>query len=194
MQTELILASTSPWRRELLARLRLPFVCMDPDFDESPCGSMPPDQLVRHNTLGKARSIALRHSRAAVIASDQLALCGNQVLGKPGNLTDAKRQLRLLSGKKATFLTGVALIGEGMERYACVPYQVYFRQLSEKMIRRYVELERPLGCAGSFKSEGLGIALFERMQGEDPTALIGLPLIQLCSWLNPLSLSQRYSE
>lgn len=182
----LILASTSPYRRELLARLRLPFATEAPDFAEAAPGSMEAAALVEHNTLGKARAVAARHPGATVVASDQVAVCAGQMLGKPGSVEQACRQLAMLAGKSAVFLTGLAVIDAGRESFECVPYTVVFRKLSDAEIRAYVEREMPLDCAGAFKAEGLGISLFARMEGEDPTALIGLPLIRLCTHLKPL--------
>jgi len=182
----LILASTSPYRRELLTRLGLPFECVSPDFEEMSPGIMPPAELVRHNTLGKAWSIAKNFPQAHVIGSDQLAVCGDTVLGKPGNHQAAAEQLSFLSGKVVDFLTGLALIHDGCEQYACVAFRVYFRTLSDAEIDTYLHADKPYDCAGSFKSESLGIALFERMQGDDSTALMGLPLITLSGWLCPL--------
>jgi len=182
----LILASTSPYRRQLLRRLCLPFECIAPEFDEALPGSMPVTELVRHNTLGKAASIARRYPESTVIGSDQLAVCADVVLGKPGNHQAAFEQLSFLSAKPVDFLTGLALLHAGEERYACVSYRVVFRNLSAVEIEAYLHAEQPYDCAGSFKSEALGIALFESMQGDDPTALMGLPLITLSGWLYPL--------
>ncbi len=142
--------------------------------------------LVTFNALGKAKSILKQRPETTVIASDQIAVCGNTILGKPGDIETACEQLRLLSGQTATFLTGLALLSESSEQFDMVPFQVCFRTLNPEEIRTYVETEQPLNCAGSFKSEGLGISLFERMTGDDPTALIGLPLILLSQWLQPL--------
>lgn len=186
---ELILASTSPYRRELLERLRLPFTCIAPDFDELPPGSLPAEELVQRNTLGKAGSVARVHPAATVIGSDQLAVCGEAVLGKPGDFNAAREQLQMLSGKAVTFLTGLCMIRGGEEHYACVPFTVHFRSLALRDIEAYLEAEQPFDCAGSFKSEALGIALFESMSGDDPTALMGLPLITLSGWLHPLRAS-----
>ena len=182
----LILASTSPYRRELLNRLGLPFETCAPDFTEALPGSMPPRELVRFNTLGKARSVARQYPEATIIGSDQLAVCGDTVLGKPGSHQAAAEQLSFLSGKSVDFLTGMALISNAEEQYACVPFRVYFRKLGSAEIEAYLHADKPYDCAGSFKSESLGIALFGRMQGDDPTALMGLPLITLSSWLHPL--------
>lgn len=185
-EAPLILASTSPYRKQLLARLGLPFSTCAPAFDELRPGMLPPHDLVRHNTLGKARCVADQHPEAAVIGSDQLAVCGDAVLGKPGCHARAAEQLAFLSGKAVDFLTGLALIRGGKELYACVPFRVNFRTLSAAEIEAYLLADTPYDCAGSFKSEALGIALFESMQGDDPTALMGLPLIALSGWLHPL--------
>jgi len=183
----LILASTSPYRKALLSRLQLPFEQMAPDFEEARADSMGPEALVRFNTLGKANNILRQRPDASVIASDQIAVCGDAVLGKPGDFDTACKQLRRTSGKTVTFLAGVAVLTSASERFDIIPFHVVFRQLNDAEIRTYVEAEQPLDCAGSFKSEGLGISLFERMAGEDPTALIGLPLIRLSQWLKPLT-------
>jgi len=182
----LILASTSPYRRELLGRLGLSFSSVAPDFTEANPGAMPPVELVRHNTLGKARSVACLHPEATVIGSDQLAVCGDAVLGKPGSHRAAFDQLTFLSGKAVDFLTGLAVLEHGREQYACVPFRVVFRELAAADIEAYLHAEKPYDCAGSFRSEALGIALFESMQGDDSTALMGLPLITLSGWLHPL--------
>ncbi len=186
----LILASTSPYRRELLNRLQLPFEQVDPNFTEATMDSMPPGELVRYNTLGKARAV-LHHDDYAqadvtIIASDQIALCGSTALGKPGTVANACAQLKLLSGQSVLFLTGLAVVTAVSEQFEIISFQVHFRELSDAEIETYVRTEQPLHCAGSFKSEGLGISLFERLEGDDPTALIGLPLIQLTQWLKPL--------
>ena len=183
---QLILASTSSYRRELLARLRLPFKAIAPDFLELSPGTLPPAELVRHNTLGKAEAVARQFPQSTVIAADQLALCGEKLLGKPGTAEKACAQLQMLSGQCVDFLTGLALNTPESSRYALIPFRVHFRELSELEIRNYVALENPIDCAGSFKSEGLGICLFDRLEGDDPTALIGLPLIRLSQWLKPL--------
>jgi len=182
----LILASTSPYRKLLLERLQLPFMQADPLFTEAEPGSMPIDELLQYNSMGKAQSVLDRYPDATVIASDQLAVCGDIVLGKPGCAEKAAAQLVMLSGKSVTFLTGLVLLSAEHRHIGIIPFSVTFRELSEPEIRNYIEKENPIDCAGSFKSEGLGIALFEKMQGDDPTALIGLPLIRLSQWLKPL--------
>ncbi|TLS68932.1 septum formation protein Maf [Mariprofundus erugo] len=183
----LILASTSPYRRALLQRLTIPFEQVAPAFIEAVPGSMEATELVRHNTMGKARAVLADHPDATIIGSDQLALCGEHVLGKPGSIENAAAQLHMLSGQRVTFLTGLCLLTSAGERYETIPYHVYFRHLTANEIHRYISIEQPVDCAGSFKSEGLGISLFEKMEGEDPTALIGLPLIRLSQWLHPLA-------
>ncbi len=183
----LILASTSPYRRQLLERLCLPFEVKPPNFDEAAPGSMPVDELVRHNTLGKTRSVAEKNPDAWIIGSDQLATCGDEALGKSGDFDTACEQLLRLSGKSVDFLTGLAVIKPGEENYEMVSFRVHFRNMAKDEIRTYVEIEKPWDCAGSFKSEGLGISLFDRLEGDDPTALIGLPLIRLAHYLQPLT-------
>lgn len=184
----LILASTSSYRRELLTRLQLPFEQHAPNFAEASADSMPAEELVRFNTMGKARSVLAQHPDSQVIASDQLAVCGQITFGKPGNVQAACEQLRLVSGRRVEFLTGLTLTSADRQLFEIIPFRVFFRDLTDEEIEAYVEIEQPLDCAGSFKSEGLGISLFERMQGDDPTALVGLPLIRLSQWLKPLEL------
>ncbi len=187
MPDTLILASTSPYRKALLERLRIPFNCIAPDFSEHPVDSLSPEELVRQNTLGKGRSVAHKHPGARIIASDQIAVLDQTILGKPGTAEAACRQLEMLSGKSVHFLTGLAIIRGSQEVYECVPYEVQFRSLSRAEIHRYIEMDQPLNCAGSFKAESLGISLFEHIRGDDPTALIGLPLIRLSHYLRPLA-------
>ncbi len=182
----LILASSSPYRAKLLHRLRIPFETVAPGFEESPPGAMPASQLVRWNSLGKAHSVLKHRPGCTIIASDQLAVCDDDILGKPGTKTRACKQLSRLSGRCVTFLTGMAVLSEGKEFYEEVPFRAHFRKLSKVEIKTYVRLENPVDCAGSFKVEGLGICLFERLGGDDPTALMGLPLIRLSQYLQPL--------
>jgi len=182
----LILASSSPYRAKLLSRLHLPFDIEAPGFEELMPGEMPVGQLIRWNTLGKAHSVLKHHPESTIIASDQLAVCGQDVLGKPGSEVRACRQLQRLSGRCVTFLTGLAILAEGEEHYEEIPFRVYFRNLRKSEIRTYVQRENPVDCAGSFKVEGLGICLFDRLEGDDPTALMGLPLIRLSHYLQPL--------
>lgn len=186
MTTALILASTSPYRRELLGRLGLCFDVCSPDVDESHLPGESPTDLVLRLAEAKARAGAAQQSASAlVIGSDQVAVIGAAILGKPGTVARACEQLTRASGQRVTFLTGLCLYNSAQQRVhvEVIPYSVVFRSLSAQQIENYVRREQPLNCAGSFKSEGLGVALFERMEGDDPTALIGLPLIRLVSML-----------
>ena len=180
----LILASTSPFRRELLARLGIRFETAAPDVDESPLQDETPDTLVRRLSEAKARAVGAG-CNGLVIGSDQVATTGTDILGKPGTHERAAAQLQQLSGKRVTFHTGLCLLdsASGALQLDVVTYGVVFRQLDAERIERYLQHDRPYNCAGSFKSEGLGITLFERMEGDDPTALVGLPLIRLTSML-----------
>jgi septum formation protein len=180
----IVLASTSPFRRELLSRLALPFETAAPDIDESRHPHEPPLDLVRRLSEAKARACASDRD-ALVIGSDQVATIGDDVLGKPGTHERAAAQLRHLSGRSVTFLTGLCLLNTATNesQVDVIAFRVHFRTLSEEQIERYLHHDKPYNCAGSFKSEGLGIALFERMEGDDPTALIGLPLIRLTDML-----------
>jgi len=180
----LVLASTSPFRRELLTRLGLGFVTAAPEVDETPRRDETPDALVRRLSEAKARAVG-ETCRGLIIGSDQVATTGSDILGKPGTHERAVAQLQHLSGKTVTFHTGLCLLNSenGELQLDVVPFRVVFRQLDDERIERYLQHDRPYNCAGSFKSEGLGITLFERMQGDDPTALIGLPLIRLTTML-----------
>lgn len=182
----LILASTSRYRAELLARLGLPFESAAPDVDETPLPGEPADKLVARLSLAKARAVAARADKGSlVIGSDQVAVLDGTILGKPGTEANAKDQLARLSGRTVRFLTGLCLFNTatGTHQVRVVETPVRFRKLSAAAIADYVQREQPLDCAGSFKSEGLGIALFETIGGTDPNALIGLPLIELCTLL-----------
>ncbi len=190
----IVLASTSPFRRSLLAKLGLPFICAAPEVDETPLADESARELV--SRLAQAKAQALRHQYPAhlIIGSDQVCVLNNKITGKPHNETNACRQLHQASGQVITFYTGLALLNSqnGHLHTECEPFDVYFRQLTDKEIINYVRKERPLQCAGSFKSEGLGITLFDRLSGRDPNTLVGLPLIALCGMLrhegcNPLS-------
>jgi septum formation protein len=182
----LVLASTSPFRRQLLERLGVPFATFAPQVDESRQPGEPAGQLVTRLAEAKARAAASAFPDALIIGSDQIAVCGEDILGKPGTHDNACRQLARLAGRRVSFLTGLCLFDSRSagSRLDLVPYYVTFRMLSEAQIDRYLRAERPYNCAGSFKSEGLGISLFDAVEGEDPSALIGLPLIRLVSWLN----------
>ncbi len=182
---KLILASTSAYRRALLDRLGLPFEAIAPEVDETPMPDETPEALVSRLSRAKSAAVAAAASDALVIGSDQLAVVEGEILGKPGTEARARAQLARLSGREVTFLTGLCVTNtvDGSERFELVTTPVTFRNLSEHQIADYVAREQPLDCAGAFKSEGLGIALFERLGGDDPNALIGLPLIALCTLL-----------
>ena len=174
----LILASTSSYRRELLGRLRLTFDTVSPDVDETPLPGEAPQALAKRLAAAKAAAIAVKHPDVWVIGSDQVAALGDMILGKPGTRAAALAQLAAISGRSVGFLTAVSLHhSDGRQFDAIDVTTVHFRALREDEIARYVDAEQPLDCAGSFKSEGLGIALFDTIQSQDPTALIGLPLI-----------------
>ena len=181
----LILASTSPFRRELLARLGIPFGTASPGVDESHLPGESPRELVMRLAEAKARAAAADHPDALIIGSDQVACIDDLVLGKPGNRDAALEQLTRASGREVVFYTGLCLhnAASGRSQILCEPFRVRFRNLARAQIEGYLDRERPFNCAGSFKSEGLGIALFERLDGEDPNALIGLPLIRLVTML-----------
>ena len=181
----LILASSSPYRRELLQRLRLPFECASPDIDESPLPGESAEQLVRRLAEAKARALAARFPEHLIIGSDQAAVQGQAILGKPHTLERAMEQLKAASGNSVSFLTGLALLdsASGRCQVDCIPFRVHFRELAEARIRRYLEAEQPFDCAGSFKAEGLGVSLFRATEGEDGTSLVGLPLIRLVDML-----------
>ena len=177
----LILASTSIYRRQLLERLKLPFEVANPGIAEPHHpGEQPPARSARL-AAEKAQAVARGHPQALVIGSDQVAVCRGQVLDKPGNEAGSWSHLRLLSGSVAEFYTAVAVVGPEPE--ALIAFtdltRVHFRTLSEAEIRRYVSAEKPYDCAGAFRAESLGISLFERIESEDPTGLVGLPLIAL---------------
>lgn len=182
---ELVLASTSPYRRQLLARLGLKFSVQAPETIEVADQGERPCALAQRLATEKARAVAHKRPAAVVIGSDQLACLADSVLGKPGDPQTAERQLLACSGREVVFLTAVHVCchASGQSAHAIDETRVQFRQLSGRQIRRYIELEQPLDCAGSFKAEGLGISLFAAIHSSDPSALIGLPLIKLCSAL-----------
>ena len=183
-QLPLVLASTSPFRKELLQRLGIPFETAAPDVDESPLADETPAALVRRLSEAKARAIG-KLRQGLIIGSDQVATTGNDILGKPGTHPRTIEQLQYLSGRLVTFHTGLCLLNSATNeaQVEVIPFKVQFRQLDEGQIERYLQADQPYNCAGSFKSEGLGITLFERMDGDDPSALVGLPLIRLTSML-----------
>ncbi|RZA14400.1 MAG: septum formation inhibitor Maf [Proteobacteria bacterium] len=181
----LLLASSSPYRRELLSRLRLPFTCASPDIDESHLPDEPACALVKRLAEQKARALAALHPGHLIIGSDQVAVLGDRVLGKPGDFAQAREQLLAASGRSVTFLTGLALlnVASGECQVDVVPFTVHMRPLSAAAIERYLLAEQPYDCAGSFKAEGLGVTLFQSTEGADATSLVGLPLIRLVDML-----------
>ncbi|MBA1205178.1 septum formation inhibitor Maf [Pseudomonas capeferrum] len=181
----LLLASSSSYRRELLQRLRLPFTCASPDIDEQRLAGEGAGDLVRRLSRQKAHALAGAYPRHLIIGSDQVAVLGEQILGKPHTFERACEQLLAASGQQVTFLTGVALLNSetGTCQVDCIPFTVNMRELDVACIERYVEAERPFDCAGSFKAEGLGVSLFQSTHGPDATSLIGLPLIRLVDML-----------
>ena len=181
----LILGSTSVYRRELLSRLRLPFTVERPEVDETPLPQEKPADLALRLALAKAQAVAARHPSAVVIGSDQVADLHGEPLGKPGDHARAVVQLQRMRGQTVVFQTAVAVVCQatGFSQVALAPVRVVFRALSDEAIERYLRAETPYDCAGSAKSEGLGIALLERIDNDDPTALVGLPLIRTCELL-----------
>ena len=189
----LVLASTSPYRRMLLEKLGIPFECAAPEVDETPQPGESPRHLVTRLAKEKAQSLAARYPSHLIIGSDQVCVLDGEITGKPHTEENACQQLLRARGTIVTFYTGLALYNSatGHLQTECEPFDVHFRHLSDKEIEGYVRKENPLQCAGSFKSEGLGITLFERLEGRDPNTLVGLPLIALCQMLrrenyNPL--------
>lgn len=182
MQRPVILASTSRYRRELLTRLRLPFDVQSPEVDETPLPGETPHALAVRLALEKANAVAARFPEAVVIGSDQVADLGGEALGKPGDHERATAQLRRMRGQTLIFQTAVAVVcnATGFVQRDIAPVRVVFRDLSDAAIEQYLLAEQPYDCAGSAKSEGLGIALLDAIDSDDPTALVGLPLIRTC--------------
>jgi septum formation protein len=181
----LVLGSTSPYRRELLSRLRLAFEVVAPAVDETPLPSEAPRELALRLALAKARAVAATHPDAVVIGSDQVADLAGEPLGKPGSHANAIAQLNRMSGQTVVFHTALAVVcvETGFEQLELAPVTVRFRALSPNEIEHYLSAERPYDCAGSARSEGLGVALLEAIESDDPTALVGLPLIRTCRML-----------
>ncbi|MEW6098248.1 MAG: Maf family nucleotide pyrophosphatase [Pseudomonadota bacterium] len=186
----LVLGSTSRYRRELLERLRLPFDVAAPQVDETPAPGEAPRELALRLALAKARAVAALRPEAVVIGSDQVADLEGQPIGKPGTHERAAEQLRRMSGRSVVFQTAVAVVrpATGFERVDLAPVTVRFRTLDDREIEAYLRAEQPYDCAGSAKSEGLGIALLEAIESDDPTALVGLPLIRTCALLRAAGL------
>ncbi|VAW70549.1 FIG146278: Maf/YceF/YhdE family protein [hydrothermal vent metagenome] len=182
---KLVLASSSPFRQALLQKLQLEFVCESPDIDEKALMGESIEDMVKRLSECKARALSTSYKDALIIGSDQSATLNGNILHKPGNFDIAFQQLKAASGQTITFHTGLCLLNTRTQsaETICEPFVVKFRQLTDSEIEHYLNKEQPYNCAGSFKSEALGISLFETMQGKDPNILIGLPLIALCRML-----------
>jgi len=181
----LVLGSTSPYRRELLSRLRVPFDVAAPAVDETPLPLETPREIALRLALAKAKAVAAQHPAAVVIGSDQVADLAGEPLGKPGTHANAVIQLGRMSGQTVVFHTAVAVVCQetGFEQLELAPVKVKFRSLAHDEIERYLRAEEPYDCAGSARSEGLGVALLDAIDSDDPTALVGLPLIRTCRML-----------
>lgn len=177
----IVLASTSPFRAALLKKLRLPFATCAPEIDESPLKGETPETMVKRLTLEKARKVEQDWPEHFIISSDQCAVFRGEIIGKPDGHNEAVTQLQKFSGTRVEFLTGLCLLNTatGSWQLDVIPFYVHFRTLSSQQIENYLRLDQPYDCAGSFKSEGLGISLFSRLEGNDPNTLVGLPLIRL---------------
>jgi len=184
MQT-LVLGSTSPFRKSILEKLQLPFECAKPNIDETPLENETPQALVKRLAIEKAMAVASDFPNALIIGSDQVAVCGNEILGKPHTFENGVKQLTKFSGKAVTFYTGLCLYNNASKKTTALvePFTVHFNELTQSEITNYLNKEQPYNCAGSFKSEGLGICLFKKLEGDDPNTLIGLPLIKLVALL-----------
>jgi MAF protein len=187
----LVLASTSPYRRELLEKLNLPFQCATPNIDETPKEGETSLQLVERLAVEKAIKVSSAFEDALIIGSDQVALCNGEILGKPHHFDNAVKQLQKFSNNVVTFYTGLCVYNTETKQVLSLvePFYVHFKTLSLEDISYYLQTEKPYNCAGSFKSEGLGICLFEKLSGDDPNSLIGLPLIKLVELLKKQGLN-----
>ena len=189
----IVLASTSVFRKTILEKLGLPFICANPNVDETPHLNEQAGELVKRLALAKAKALSNTYPNHLIIGGDQVCVINGNIIGKPYTEEQAYQQLRSASGQKITFYSGLALFNTqtGNEQVLCEPFHIYFRSLTDNEIYHYIAKERPLMCAGSIKSEGLGITLFDKLEGRDPNTLIGLPLIALTQMLinegiNPL--------
>lgn len=188
LNTTIVLGSTSPFRKSILDKLNISFETDKPEVDETPLTNETAEQLVERLAILKAEAVSARWSNALVIGSDQVALFDGEILGKPHTHENAVKQLTSFSGNKVTFLTGLSVIDTqtGKTLSLVEPFEVHFKQLTETDIESYLLAEKPYNCAGSFKSEALGICLFDKLVGEDPNTLIGLPLIKLVEMFKQL--------
>jgi MAF protein len=177
----LVLGSTSPFRKSILEKLNLPFECAKPNIDETAIAGETPQALVERLAVEKAKAVYEEYPNALIIGSDQVAVCEGEILGKPHNFENGVKQLTKFSGKSITFYTGLCVYDSVNDKPISLvePFTVHFNQLSQAEIQSYLKAEQPYNCAGSFKSEGLGICLFKKLEGDDPNTLIGLPLIKL---------------
>lgn len=182
---QLVLGSTSPFRKEILEKLNLPFVCAKPNIDESAFDNESPVALVERLAIEKAKAVADEFPDALIIGSDQVAICDGEILGKPHNFENAVKQLEKFSNKTVVFYTGLCVYDSALDYTTALiePFLVHFNELSLSEIENYLHAEQPYNCAGSFKSEGLGICLFKKLEGDDPNTLVGLPLIKLVELL-----------
>ena len=182
---KLILASTSPFRKAILDKLGINFDIASPETDETALANETPQQLVERLSIAKAKAVADKNENALVIGSDQVSIIDGEIIGKPHTHENAVKQLQNASGKTVTFYTGLCLYNSSTNKYQSdvVPFNVVFRTLSQQQIENYLRKEEPYNCAGSFKSEALGIVLFKKLEGEDPNTLMGLPLIRLVTML-----------
>lgn len=179
----LILASGSPYRAQMLDRLGLPFSTATSGIDETPETNEVPEALVRRLALGKAKQIAQQHPDALIIGADQVSVLDGEILGKPGSRERAISQIQRMSGNRVDYLSGIALVGPDIEQIDIVSTRLTYRVLEQAEIDRYVDRDQPFDCAGAMRSESLGIALLESLSSDDPTALIGMPLIRIAQWL-----------
>jgi len=181
----LVLGSTSPFRKSILEKLNLPFECAKPNIDETALIEETPQALVERLAIEKAKAVADEFPNALIIGSDQVAVCDGEILGKPHNFENGVKQLSKFSNKSVTFYTGLCVFDNSSNTVKSLvePFIVHFNKLSQAEIESYLKAEQPYNCAGSFKSEGLGICLFKKLEGDDPNTLIGLPLIKLVALL-----------
>ena len=181
----IVLGSTSPFRKSILEKLNIPFECAKPNIDETALTNEMPHALVERLAIEKAKAVAEHFPNALIIGSDQVALCDGEIIGKPHNFENGVKQLTQFSGKSITFYTGLCVFDSADSKVKSLvePFTVHFNKLTRPEIENYLKAEQPYNCAGSFKSEGLGICLFKKLEGDDPNTLIGLPLIKLVALL-----------